>query len=109
MIKSFRHKGVERFFLKGIKAGIQTAHAAKLGRQLQRWDVARRPQNMNVPGWKLDPLKGDWKGHWAAWVSLRLSHQGILGRAHRQLAAHAAQPPHRLADLTPIRKSPAST
>jgi proteic killer suppression protein len=69
VIKSFRHKGVERFFLKGIKAGIQTAHAAKLGRQLQRLDVARRPQDMSVPGWKLHPLKGDWKGHWAVWVS----------------------------------------
>lgn len=69
MIKSFRHKGVERFFLKGAKGGIQAAHAAKLSRQLQRLDVARRSQDMNVPGWKLHPLKGDLKGHWAVWVS----------------------------------------
>lgn len=36
VIKSFRHKGVERFFLKGTKTGIGAAHAAKLARQLQR-------------------------------------------------------------------------
>jgi proteic killer suppression protein len=69
VIKSFRHKGVERFFLKGTKAGIQTAHAAKLARQLQRLDVARRPHDMNVPGWKLHRLKGDLKEHWTVWVS----------------------------------------
>jgi len=69
VIRSFRHKGVERFFLKGMKAGIQAAQAAKLARQLQRLDVARRPQDMNVPGWRLHPLKGDQKGHWSVWVS----------------------------------------
>ena len=69
VIKSFRHKGVERFFLKGTKAGIQAAQAAKLARQLQRLDVARRPQDMNVPGWRLHPLKGEQKGHWSVWVS----------------------------------------
>jgi proteic killer suppression protein len=69
VIKSFRHKGVERFFLKGTKAGIQSVHTAKLARQLQRLAVARRAQDMNVPGWKLHALKGDRKGHWAVWVS----------------------------------------
>lgn len=24
---------------------------------------------MNVPGWKLHPLKGDLAEHWAVWVS----------------------------------------
>lgn len=69
MIKGFRHKGVERFFLKGTKAGIQAVHAAKLARQLQRLDAARRPQDMNLPGWKLHRLKGNQEGIWAVWVS----------------------------------------
>jgi toxin HigB-1 len=69
VIKSFRHKGVERFFLKGVRSGIQTNHAAKLARQLQRLDVARQPEDMNIPGWKLHPLKGSPKGHWSVWVS----------------------------------------
>lgn len=69
MIKTFRHKGVERFFLSGTKAGIQAAHATRLARQLQRLDVARRPQDMNLPGWRLHPLKGDLAGHWSVAVS----------------------------------------
>ena len=69
MIKSFRHKGVERFFIKGVKSGVQAAHAGKLARQLQRLDAASRPEDMNIPGWSLHPLKGVHKGHWSVWVS----------------------------------------
>jgi proteic killer suppression protein len=69
VIKSFRHKGIERFFLTGSRAGIQPGHAARLARQLQHLDVARRPQDMSVPGWKLHALKGDLAGHWSVSVS----------------------------------------
>jgi len=69
MIKSFRHKGIERFFIKGSASGIQAAHAAKLARQLALLDSARAPQDMDVPGWRLHPLKGADKGHWSVWVN----------------------------------------
>jgi proteic killer suppression protein len=69
MIRTWRHKGVQAFFLKGSKAGIQAAHADRLGRQLARLNVAHRPEDMNLPGWKLHPLKGELKDHWAVWVS----------------------------------------
>jgi toxin HigB-1 len=69
MIRSWRHKGVQAFFEKGSKAGIQAAHADRLGRQLARLNVARRPEDMNVPGWKLHTLKGELKDHWSVAVS----------------------------------------
>jgi proteic killer suppression protein len=69
LIKSFRPKGVKRFFLTGSTAGIQATHAARLARQLQRLDVARGPQDVNVPGWKLHGLKGKLAGHWFMRVS----------------------------------------
>ena len=68
MIKSFSHKGLEAFFLKGSKAGIQAAHAPELGRQLAQLDQAAKPEDMNLPGWSLHPLKGDLAGHWAVSV-----------------------------------------
>ena len=42
---------------------------------LDRLDVAIRPQDMSIPGWRLHPLQGDWKGRWAVEVSgnLRLT------------------------------------
>jgi len=69
MIRSFRHKGLERFFLHGSKAGIQAAHASKLRLQLGRLDAAAGPGDMNLPGWRLHPLKGPLQGMWAVSVS----------------------------------------
>lgn len=65
MIKSFRHKELERFFLEGKKSGIQAQHADKLSRQLAALNHATGPDDMNLPGWRLHPLKGRLAGHWS--------------------------------------------
>ena len=69
MIKSFRHKGVERFFQTGSKPKIQPHHADKLKLQLAALDNAKSPMDMNAPGWRLHPLRGDLEGHWSVDVS----------------------------------------
>jgi proteic killer suppression protein len=69
MIQSFRHRGIEKFFLTGSKAGIQPKHAAVLEEQLTLLNVAKNPQQMNVPGYGLHALKGDLAGHYAVWVN----------------------------------------
>jgi toxin HigB-1 len=69
MIRSFRHKGLERFFHEGSKAGIQAAHVPRLRLQLGRLDTASGPADMNLPGWRLHPLKGSLRGLWAVSVS----------------------------------------
>lgn len=63
MIKSFAHKGLERFFRSGSKAGIQAAHAVRLRLQLAMLDEVGAAEDMNAPGWRLHPLKCDLKGH----------------------------------------------
>jgi proteic killer suppression protein len=68
-IKSFQHKGLEAFFLKGSKAGIQPAHAPKLRRQLSQLDASKSPQDMNLPGWGLHPLHGKLSRHYAVEVN----------------------------------------
>jgi proteic killer suppression protein len=69
VIKSFRHKGVERLFRSGAISGIPAGHAAKLRRQLAALNEARSPQAMDIPGWRLHPLKGRAAGHWSVWVN----------------------------------------
>jgi proteic killer suppression protein len=69
MIKSFRHGGVEKFFKTGSKAGIQPAHARKLGNQLFTLDHAREPSDMSAPGWDLHALHGSLAGHWSIEVN----------------------------------------
>jgi proteic killer suppression protein len=69
MITSFRHKGLERFFLQGSKAGIQAAHERRLRLILARLDAALSPQDMRLPGLDLHELRGDRQGTWAVKVS----------------------------------------
>ena len=69
MIKSFRHAGIEKFFLSGSKAGIQASHADKLNIQLTTLNRAKAPSDMAAPGWNLHPLHGNQKEHWAVKVS----------------------------------------
>jgi toxin HigB-1 len=69
VIKSFRHAGIAKFFATGSKAGIQPAHANRLRLQLAQLNVATVPGDMDLPGWRLDPLKAELKGHWAVSVN----------------------------------------
>jgi proteic killer suppression protein len=49
-------------------AGIQAKHAHRLRVQLAMLDNARRPEDMNAPGWRLHPLRASLKDHWAVMV-----------------------------------------
>jgi len=69
VIRTFKHKGLERFFSTGSKAGIQAQHAARLRVILGRLNAAATPQDMNLPGLGLHQLKGDRKGTWAVQAS----------------------------------------
>ena len=68
-ILGFRHKGLERFFVRGTTAGIQATHARRLRLILGRLNVAKEPRDMGLPGLHLHPLKGERKGTWAVSVS----------------------------------------
>lgn len=69
MIKSFRHKGLEKLFHDGSKKGIRTEHAEKLSDILDRLNAATVVGDMDYPGSDLHSLKGNLKGHWAVKVS----------------------------------------
>ena len=69
MIISFIHKGLERFYLTGSKAGIQPEHAPKLRRILTVLETAQTPDDMDLPGYRLHPLQGNRQGTWSVRVS----------------------------------------
>lgn len=69
MIKSFRHKGLQSFFRTGSKAGIQPSHASRLSRQLDRVNLAKGPEDMNLPGWALLALVGNLARHYTVTVN----------------------------------------
>ncbi|MFA7174370.1 MAG: type II toxin-antitoxin system RelE/ParE family toxin [Kiritimatiellia bacterium] len=69
MIRKFRHHGLERFFTKGSKAGIQAKHERRIKLILARLNASTCHQDMNLPGLQLHELKGTRKGSWAVSVS----------------------------------------
>lgn len=69
MITGFKHKGLERFFTTGSKAGIRPQHAEHLRLILGRLNASISPKDMNLPGLELHRLRGDRKGTWAVKVS----------------------------------------
>lgn len=69
MIKSFKHKGLKKFFTSGSTAGIQADQAARLKDRLQALHTACFIEDMDIPGWRLHELKGDRANLWAINVS----------------------------------------
>ncbi len=69
MILGFRHKGLEALYRTGTTRGIQASHVKKLRNILALLSVAAVREDMNLPSFKLHPLKGEMKGHWSIWVS----------------------------------------
>ena len=69
MIRSFKHKGLARFFQSGTTAGIQPVHASRLRLILGRLHAATSPQDMNLPGLRLHELSGNRAGTWSVTVS----------------------------------------
>ncbi len=69
MIKSFEHKGLEKFFTRGVKSGIQASHAVKLTDQLTALHTANNIDDMDIPGWRLHPLKGNKNNFWSIVVN----------------------------------------
>lgn len=69
MIRNFRHKGLKLLFEKGDRSKVQSEYAEKIERILARLEESSAVDNMNLPGFRLHPLKGDLAGYWAVSVS----------------------------------------
>jgi proteic killer suppression protein len=69
MIKSFKHKGLEKFYESGSTKGIQANHAKKLRMQLVALDTAQSIDDMDIPGYRLHQLTGDRRGIWTITVN----------------------------------------
>ena len=68
MIRSIRHKGLKRLYEDDDPRGVIAEHAGKLRDVLARLDAAARIDDINLPGFRLHALKGDWKGYWSVTV-----------------------------------------
>ena len=68
MIKSFRHKGLKKFYETGSLKGIQPVHAGRLEQLLLALNAITCIEDLNAPSFRLHSLSGDKKGLWAITV-----------------------------------------
>ena len=68
MIRRFRHRGLKRLYEQGNRRELNPQHADTIARILARLDEATRPEHLNLPGFRLHPLKGDLAGYWSVTV-----------------------------------------
>jgi proteic killer suppression protein len=68
MIKSFKHRGLKRLYERDDRSGIRPDLLDTVERILTALDSATAPQDLDIPRYRLHPLKGDLKGLWAVTV-----------------------------------------
>ena len=84
MIRSFRHRGLRRLYEKGDRRQLRRDQVDKIERILARLDEADQVGRMDLPGFRLHPLKGDLAGFWAVTVraNWRVVFRFDAGHAH---------------------------
>jgi proteic killer suppression protein len=65
MIRSFKHRGLKRLFERDDRSGIRPDLVDTVQEMLTALDDAATPRELNLPGYRLHPLKGDLKGLWS--------------------------------------------
>lgn len=68
MLRRIRHRGLRRLYADDDRRGLIAEHVDKVARVLALLDRAARPEDMNLPGLRLHPLKGDLSGYWSVTI-----------------------------------------
>ena len=63
MIRSFKHRGLKRFYEDDDRSGLRPDLVDAIQEILTVLDEAASPQELNLPGYRLHPLKGNRKGY----------------------------------------------
>ena len=68
MIRSFRHRGLKRFYERDDRSLIRPGLQDRVEVMLAQLDVASAPEAMRLPHYRLHALKGKLKGYWSVTV-----------------------------------------
>ena len=69
MIQTFRHRGLKRLYERGDPSQVRADQAQRIALALADLDDANKPSDLDLPGYRLHPLKGDLKGFWSISIS----------------------------------------
>jgi len=68
MIRNFRHRGLKRLYERGDQSQVGPGMIDKIENILAVLDRAKEPDQMNLPGFRLHPLRGGLRGFWSVTV-----------------------------------------
>ena len=69
MIKTIRHRGLKRLYEHGDASKVRADQRARISDVLAQLDQAQKPSDLDLPGYRLHPLKGSLKGSWSVTLS----------------------------------------
>ena len=76
--------GLRRLYEDDDRREVNPEHADKIARMLARLDQATRPEQLDLPGFRLHPLRGDITGYWSITVRANWRLSSALSRATRR-------------------------
>ncbi len=68
MIRRFRHRGLKILYENDDRRGVKAEYVEKTARVLARLDVVTRPEQLNLPGFRLRRLQGECAGYWSVTI-----------------------------------------
>ena len=68
MIKHFRHRGLRRLYERDDKSQVRADMLDRIENILALLDRADSPEVLDLPGFRLHPLRGELRGFWAVTV-----------------------------------------
>ena len=69
MIISFRHRGLQRLYERGDRSQVSVDSIERVQEILTLLDSAARSRDMDQPGYRLHPLRGQLSGFWSVRVN----------------------------------------
>ena len=69
MIRTLRHRGLKSLYDRGDISKVRADQVGRIALALADLDEATKPSDLNLPGYRLHPLKGDMKGFWSISIS----------------------------------------
>lgn len=69
MIKTIRHRGLKRLYAHDDPSRVRADQVKRISDVLAHLDRALKPSDLDLPGYRLHPLKGDLKGMWSVTIS----------------------------------------
>ena len=69
MIRTIRHRGLRRLYERGDPSRVSADQAERIALALADLDDASKPIDIDLPGYRLHPLRGDLTGMWSISIS----------------------------------------